>query len=459
MKEKLLKLFKVTGLDGLALIVVLSGVIYTNAYYKFWNAKGRIIAHDVILYYEYLPATFIYKDITLSFTSQDPAFFQDKIWKISGLEGKSVSKMTMGLSVLYSPFFLAAHALAGVSGYPADGYSIPYRVALVISSIIYMALGFIFLIRLLRKYFARSAVALTVMAIGLGTNLYFYTTLEPTMSHSYNFFLFAAFIFLTDIWVERPSWLNTILLGLVGGLIVLVRPSNGVILIVLPLWKVESISALKERISLFLKNYLKTGTIALLLVLVFLPQMLYWKYLTGHYFFYSYRDERFFFNDPAIIKGLFSYRKGWLVYTPIMAFSLIGIIVLYFKNRKFFWPVLAFTVINLYIVFSWWCWWYGGGFGQRALIESYALLSIPFAAFITFIFKKKRILRIIFLVLVAGFLSLNIFQTRQYYIGIIHWDSMSKYNYWDTFFRTKVSPAMYEHIDKPDYKAAMNGDR
>lgn len=458
------KLFRTLGihkirLDYLALLIILSGLVYTNLYYKFWKQPGRIIAHDVILYYQYLPATVIYKDLSLKFTSENPDFYKDKIWKIHTESGNGVSKMTMGLAVLYSPFFLAAHAFAGMLGYPADGYSDPYRFMLILSSLVYAAFGFIFLIKLLNKYFARSTVALTILAVGLGTNLYFYTTIEPTMSHSYSFFLFAAFLFLVDAWIQKQSWVNTVFLGIVGGLIILVRPSNGIIFILLLLWKIETWQGIIDRIKLFLRLYLKTGAIAFLVILLFLPQVIYWKILTGEFFFYSYRDEKFFFNDPAFLHGMFSYRKGWLVYTPMMIFSILGMIVLYFKHKRLFWPVLIFTFLNLYIIFSWWCWWYGGGFGQRALIESYAVLAVPFAAFTDYILNRKLVLKIIFLTLVTGFIALNIFQTRQYYKGVIHWDAMSKYTYWDSFFRTKVAPNFYDHVEKPDYKAAMKGDR
>jgi hypothetical protein len=460
MKRILNKLFLKTGLDYLALTIVLTGMIWTNLYYKFWKDPHRIIVHDVILYYEYLPAAIIYKDLSMSFTQNDPAFFQDKIWKTMTSTGKSVSRMTMGLAVLYSPFFLAAHGLAQPLGYPADGYSYPYRIALIISSVVYAILGFVFLIKLLRKYFARSTIAITILALGLGTNLYFYTTIEPTMSHAYSFFLFAVFIYLVDAWYSKPSWLNSFLLGLVGGLIILVRIPNGIIFVIFPLWQVDSFSAFIIRLKLLIHKSLKSVLIILTVCLVFVPQILYWKYVTGEYFYNSYGDQGvFFFNDPAFIKGLFSYRKGWLIYTPVMAFSLLGIVVLYFRHRKFFWPVAVFTLLNLYIVWSWWCWWYGGGFGQRALIESYALLSIPFAAFTKFILERKLILRIVFLFLVTCFISLNIFETRQYYIGVIHWDAMSKSTYWDSFFRLKIAPNFYNHIENPDYDAALKGDR
>jgi hypothetical protein len=459
MKKILSKIYSVTGLDHIALAIVLIGMIWTNVYYKFWRDEHRIIVQDVILYYEYLPATFIYKDLSMSFTKENPEYFQEKIWKIPTKTGKSVSKMTMGLAVLYTPFFLAAHVLAEPLGYAADGYTIPYRIALIISSMVYAVIGFLFLIKLLRKYFARGIIALTVLAVGLGTNLYFYTTIEPTMSHAYSFFLFALFFFLVDAWVSRQSWANSLLMGLVGGLIILVRPSNGIIYVLLLLWQVGSFKALIERIKLLLHNFWKMAATGIITILVFMPQVIYWKYTTGDYFFYSYGEEHFFFNDPAFIKGMFSYRKGWLVYTPIMVFSLLGIIVLYFKDRKSFWPVLVYTFLNLYIIWSWWCWWYGGGFGQRALIESYAVLAFPFAAFAKFILERKIVLRVILLFFIAGFISLNIYQTRQYYVGIIHWDSMSKYNYWDTYFRRKVPPNFYNHLEEPDYQAALKGDR
>jgi hypothetical protein len=138
---------------------------------------------------------------------------------------------------------------------------------------------------------------------------------------------------------------------------------------------------------------------------------------------------------------------------------LIGIIVLYFRKRDFFWPVAVYTFLNLYVVLSWWCWWYGGGFGHRAMIDSYAVLAVPLAAFMSFIFEKKLKYRVSVLILLACFISLNIFQSWQYSFGAIHWDGMNKTTYWDSYFRTKVRPGFYQMVDNPDYKAALKGDR
>jgi hypothetical protein len=172
---------------------------------------------------------------------------------------------------------------------------------------------------------------------------------------------------------------------------------------------------------------------------------------------YTYNDEGFFFNNPQFIRGLFSYRKGWLVYTPVMLFALAGLVILAIKNRRLFWPVILFTAINMYIVFSWWSWWYGGGFGQRALIESYAVLSIPLAAFMAWVLGKKWYLQSVVLLLSAWFVFLNIFQTRQYYFGSIHWEGMTREAYWNSFLRYRPSQEFWQLIRQPDNQKAKEG--
>ena len=113
----------------------------------------------------------------------------------------------------------------------------------------------------------------------------------------------------------------------------------------------------------------------------------------------------------------------------------------------------------MYIVWSWWCWWYGGVFGQRALIESYVLLAIPLTAFTEYILEKKLIYRASYLILIACFISLNLFQSWQFSVGVIHYDSMSRKAYWYSLFRTKVEDKFYLMLDSPDIEAAMKGDR
>jgi hypothetical protein len=444
-------------LSLIAACIVILAVAYSNYYNKFWKETGRIIAYDVISYYQYLPAVFIHHDLTMKFIEQDPASFQKKIWASRTETGHYMGRMTMGLSVMYSPFFLTAHLLAPSLGYEADGYTPPYRMALIIASIIYMGLGLFLLRKVLKRYFADWPVALTLMLTGLATNLYFYTVIEPTMSHAFSFCLFSLFLFLLVRWLERPSTGRGILLGLTTGLIILVRPSNGIIVLLIPLWEVGSVQQLKERIHFLLHSWKKILIIALFAVLMMVPQFSYWKFVSGHWMNYTYNNEGFFFNNPQFIRGLFSYRKGWLVYTPVMVFAILGFYHLYKKRRGLFWPVIVFTLVNMYIVFSWWSWWYGGGFGQRALIESYTLLALPMTAFISWALEKKWMLSLPFYLLAGWFIFLNIFQTRQYYWGSIHWEGMTRAAYWDSLMHFRPSERFQDLVRYPDNQKAMKG--
>jgi len=248
-------------------------------------------------------------------------------------------------------------------------------------------------------------------------------------------------------------------MGFVIGLISLIRPTNGLIVIIFLFYNITNLKDVKTRMQLFLKNYRKIIVMIVCVFIVWLPQLLYWKTITGDWFYYSYTDERFFFNDPKILSVLFSFRKGWLIYTPVMAFSVIGIGFLWKTNKKYFYPILLFFIVNLYVISCWWCWWYGGGFGMRALIESYAILAIPLAAFLTWMIKQKLLLRIPLYIIVAAITLQTAFHTFQYNYGTIHWGYMTKEAYFDSFWRVKKSKNFYSLLSEPDSKAARKGER
>jgi len=181
---------------------------------------------------------------------------------------------------------------------------------------------------------------------------------------------------------------------------------------------------------------------------------------TGSFLYFSYGEERFFFDNPQIFRGLFGYRKGWLLYAPIMFFALIGVFFLRNKLKAFFLPIILFVTLNIYVILSWWAWWYGGSFGLRAFIDSYALLIFPLAAIISFFYQKsnKKIRLAVFASAVL-FISHGMFQTKQYHYGAIHWDSMSKAAYWDSFGNLKQSEKFNSLLIHPDYEKAKKGEK
>lgn len=447
-------------LPKISIFIVLIVSIWYSIDIAYWKRTDRIIAQDVLHYYAYLPAVFIYNDIELKYVSENPSAYQTKVWPLESPLGKNTIITTMGMSIMYTPAFLSTYLYMQLTGQTGDdGYGQPYRAGLIIGTLVYLFLALILLTKTLQKYFDPLPVALSLLIIGLGTNLFHYATAEATMTHANSFFLYAAFLYLTLLWHEKPTFRLSLLLGLVSGMIALVRPTNAIIGLLFILWEVKSLAGLREKARFFTKNYKGLLTILAFAILVWVPQIVYWKAMTGLYFFNGYgNDQGFFFNNPQIFNNLFSYRKGWLVYTPAMILSFVGIMLMFRKQKGIAIPLVIFTLLNIYIVSSWWAWWYGGGFGLRAYVESYALYSVGFAAFFQWMFgHRKWFISIPTMVLLCALIAFNLFQTRQYQFGSIHYVGMTKEAYWHSFLKLKPYGDYYNKLTIPNMKKARQG--
>lgn len=445
--------WKYNKYSTIAISIIVLILVFQGLKLKHYSSN-YIIRNDVVSYYAYLPAAFIYNDLSFKFVSDLPDDFPGDVWTHTSPNGKQTLKMTMGVAVLNLPFFIFTHIVALIFKLDPNGYSEPYQFSILLSAIFYLFFGLLFLRKILLSYFSDIIVAVTLLATVLATNLYYYTLVEPGMSHVYSFFLFSGFLYYTINWYFKPNWKNSILLGLFLGLIILVRPANALVVIIFLMYGKEPV---RDQLGKLWQEKFGIITIVIVAFLIVFLQLIYWKFSTGEWIYYSYGKERFFFNNPEIINGLFSYRKGWLIYTPVMILTIIGFAFLRKKVPELFLPILIYFILNLYVIFSWWCWWYGGSFGARSLIETYALLSIPLASIINFISKKSNYVKGISLLILCFFIYLNLFQSRQYRTSQIHWDSMSKGLYWENFLDETWPENYKELLDPPDYESALQG--
>ncbi|MCD4694688.1 MAG: hypothetical protein K8S16_00500 [Bacteroidales bacterium] len=443
----------------IALCIIALNVIIFDFTYRFWNVPKSVIKHDIKSYYAFLPATFIHKDLSFSFIKTDPNRFKKNYLTIRTPTGKRAIMTSMGLSFLYAPFFLIAHIITPFTDYAPDDYTPPYQLALILSSLFYVIVGLFFLKKILERHFNQFITAITLVAIGIGTNLFYYTTCEAPMSHAYNFSLITIFLYLVILWYETPSFKYTLLIGLTSGLITLIRPTNILVLLILFLYNINSLKGIKTRILFFLKSNKAVLIMIAAFVLVWIPQFIYWNYVSGHFLYFSYEAEggKFFFDNPQVSNFLFSYRKGWLVYTPIMVFAIMGIPVLYFRLRQYFIAILVYLIVMIYVLSSWWSWWFGGGYGMRSLVDLYGIMAIPFAAFLDFSFSRKKIFGIITTTIILVLIWFSTFQTRQKMNGAIHWIGMTKEAYWNTFLKLHPDGNFWRLLRYPDYKLGRKG--
>jgi len=458
-----LKRIFINNSPAFAIVLLLVIFALTNFTNKSWlkdeGPDRGVIKWDVIFQYSYLPATFIYHDLSLDFTD-DPEFVNDnKFWFQSLESGNKLIIKTMGMTYMYAPFFFVAHLLAPVLGYSNDGFSSIYQFFLVFGALFYLVIGFYCLWKLLSSWFSPWVIAQTLFLIGIGTNLYNYGSFESALDHSYLFALICMMLLAVHRWYQNPGWKQSLVLGLLTGQIVLIRPLNWLLLLPMFFWGVGSQDALIERGRFLVKSLPALGLIFAGFLIPWIPQIIYWKEITGQFIYPAFNELEgsFYLGNPHLMDFLISFRKGWFLYTPLMLAAVIGFIPLYRLNKGLFYPLLGFLGIIIYVLSSWWSWWYGGGFGMRPMVNYYGLLAIPLAALISLAEKQTITKRILISILPVFFVFLNIFQTFQFKAVLIHWDGMTKESYQTIFLRSKDRYGYWQNLTQADNDLARKG--
>lgn len=357
-------------------------------------------------------------------------------------KGFWLTRYPSGLAFSYLPFYFVGEYCARVKEHPKDGYSYPYQRSFLLGHLFYVMLSILLLHYLLRHFFSDKMATLIVLLITIGTNYYSQATLAIGMSHSFLFLLNTLILIMTIKWHSKKSYLNTILLSIFIGWAALCRPVEIVAIFIPLLWGVHSLKSLKQNWMALFTIYKSQTFIAISLLFLFgMPQFLYWEATTGHFFVNSYNNPAEALEPwrPFFLEVLFSYRKGWLLYTPIMIFAILGFIWMYKHNRKIFIALLAYFVLNLWLVASWNNWWYAESFSQRALVQSYPIMAVALGYFLQYNHRtwiQKSGLAVLFIFLV----TLNQFQIWQIKKGILHGSRMTKDYYWAIFGKTSIDP-------------------
>lgn len=403
-------------------IIALFGLYWV--FFQFNYSQPNAIAGDGLGYYKYLPNTFIYSN--LDSQKPDGRYIQEA-------GGKGVNKYYVGTAVSMSPFFLLGHGIANIIGEKTDGFSYPYHWSISFAGLLFLLGGAFFFIKFLKLFsFSNWIISISLLMLIFGTNLFAYAFLMPSMSHVYSFFWITGFLYLFNLFFQTQQAKHLYWAIFFFAMLVLVRPVNGIILFALPFFT-NSFADFKTQISSFFT--LKSGSFSLIILMsVLFTQSLFWFLQTRHWWVWSYGNEGFIFTNPHWIEFLFGFRKGVLIYTPILFISIAGLGVLIRKNKYKGLGFLFFFGTLVYVLSSWWNWYYGPSFSQRPLVEFYGLSFLLVAYF--FQSTKTQIGFQIVGALASFLVLLNLVQTYQYQKGIISsWD-MNQEKYVYSFLKT-----------------------
>jgi len=340
-----------------------------------------VIRSDGEGYYAYLPAVFLHRDITMRtlvedvFRGHPPAGVTR--W---GGSRRYLDKYPAGEAMLLAPFFGFGSLAAALSGYRLNGYSPPFQQAVALAGVCYLVIGLSALWSVLARHFRPGSVAAVLFVVVFGTNLFHYATFDAAFSHVYSFFLFSVFLWIVERLYREARWAAFIGAGLVGGVIVTTRPTNGLWLVFAILFGITSRQDARRRRRFWRIHAAKVVAAVAVGVAVLGIQMGYWRAITGSFVVNAYEKNLMDFTRPHVLDVLFSVRKGLFFWSPVLVGVLPGLWYARRSARDFVLPMAVFLPLHVYLVSSARIWWYGGSFGQRPFVEALPLFAIALCA-------------------------------------------------------------------------------
>lgn len=383
-----------------------------------------IVGSDMEGYFQYL----------VHFFTRDWSTFDKMRWTIGYGEGKSLSVFTCGVAILWSPFFLMAHLISIFFGLDTGGYANMYYGFMLVAGIVYTYIGLVFMYKILREFYEHKVSLITTALFFLATNVFFYSVLLGAgMAHVYSFSMIVIYIYFTHQFFKEKTIKRLILLGVPFALAVLIRPTNIISGLYFFLYGVSSIDTFKERMVFWIKNYWAIVGLFIIGVIVFIPQMAYWHFVTGKFLVYSYQEYGFpNWNSPKFGIVLFGKYNGWLTYTPIVVFGLVGLFILLWKKQMNSLAISLVLLIGIYVNASWWVPTFSAAVGQRAMIDFLPVLAVPLGFVINHINGMSRQMKYALGFVILIFIFYNI-QFGFRYDSWMWWGSpMSWTKFWTT---------------------------
>jgi hypothetical protein len=444
-----------------ALFVIL---YYLGCYAVHFEHAGQYNHSDQEGYTMYLPALFLrggFEDM--------PSNTPYEYHPYPGTN-KVFTRFTYGVALMEAPFYLLAMASRAIQGYPLDSvFAREYSIAILLAACFYTVLGLYFLQKILFSFLQtiennekrnRFIAGLTTFLILFGTNLLFYATKQPGMSHAYTFCLMSYLLVLMEReskrireeesveeeskrvreeesveedskrvrekenveskivreedskrkrekesvgTIQRPTSFLSLFLSFflspflspflkstfVAALIILIRPTNAIVLLLWAVWNIGSWEDVKGRFAFFKKNWWRFWFVPIVFFLVALPQLFYWHDITGHWVYYSYDDQGFNWTKPEVYKIFFHLCNGFVPYTPMMVFAIVGLVLGAYKNVLNTRLSLFIFILLAYVCASWWNWWFGGAYGYRSFLDFYPIFALGLAYFIYLTLKSR----------------------------------------------------------------------
>ncbi|MBU0761971.1 MAG: glycosyltransferase family 39 protein [Candidatus Altiarchaeota archaeon] len=353
------------------------------------------------------------------------------------------SPYPLGLSLIWIPFFLAANLWEQSLGAVADGYAQSYYSSVTTATVIFsystLLIIYFFLRRILNSKVALASTVTTFIC----TSLFYYTYHDPSMTHAYSAFFVAAFITYHLRPGRRYCIKDSIILGVLIGLMSLVRWQD-LLFCGIMIFDIIPISEKKPKIKF--KEFIKYNLLVFFVAaIVFSPQLIFWKIIFGSYitspfpksslnqwilkfqivgcalaaslgFYWGVKSTRlrrykklvylvvavvgmYLFVHSTAFKIIFSTRHGLFIWTPITALSMIGFIWMNTKDNNLSTRLITAFAVQVFFISLTVSWDGGWSYGIRMLTNSAIVFATGLSFFIDYIRRRSSWIVIVFILL------------------------------------------------------------
>ncbi len=412
------------------------------------SQNPNIIDWDGYGYYVYLPRIFIYPgDREYGFAEMHgekyPKSYLDyQLLTIDEHSKRSV--YNIGLAVLWLPFFLIAHIITVCfTSLPADGMSLLYQWAVYLSSFFYLLIGMVYLRRWLRPYVSDKYIALCLLLLVYGTNFYYYFQYGKPLTHLYLWGALAVYAYYCDLSLRTKRAKYALITGLLLGLAVVIRSSE-VFWIIMPLTLGLSLRQLTSGSEWKYRTRLVGQLVVMAFLVYFGTQMLFDYLTTGHWWIDGYKEHSFDLLHPYLYEQSIGPSRGWLTYTPLLIFMLGGMSLKSFYKSAWKLSLPVFLLCYFYLICSWDDWTFGSTFGNRPMIQTFAVLCLPLALSLSKIAGSIRSIKWVAITAIVYFILQNLVQTYQFNKSILPRFIINYSFYQRVYMKTKLD--MHDRI-------------
>jgi len=367
------------------------GAVFIAAYLvaltAFPKVNGRVLDGDAIQYYAYLRSLVF--DGDLDFRNEyaalypEPAGAGHSTWLEKRTPtGRLPNMMSVGPALLWTPFYLVAClavALANLAGanVPFDGLAAPFQLSVGVAGIVYATVGAYLAYRLAARLYPRVPAFWGALVAWLATSAIYYSLVSPAYSHAASMFTVALFTYVWFVTRGDDRLRRAALVGALGGLAMLVRWQD-VVVLALPV--LETIRRAMRGELARRPTGARTAVMATIAVLVMTPQMLAWQRIYGAPLVIPQGAEFMRWTEPALWQVLFSTRHGLFLWTPAALAAVAGLALVRRRDADLAWGAILVVLVSVYVNACVSDWWAGEAFGARRFVGDTVFFALGLAA-------------------------------------------------------------------------------